>query len=326
MSLLQRIFKHSEKREETAQVDPIIDRLLAATDKRLSYVKGYRETLRGPVFAAYERMRDAVARIPGPTEVSAKAWSDDTTVRALFAKGSDVAPAFSVDAGVRAFFEAHPASDCIAMLGLEQRERRVLTSALQGESVQAEVARTTVNFGNPQILAPGTEEAAVRAELVQRALEYLALRALERVGAVRAQKHELEKERALLQAQLQLANRRGVGFGGLAAGATPRADLERDLERTVQELEQAASRQLLPSLLEELLGVLADPDPFLKIEPSTLALDSMNFATEPGPAAITPRVAILRLVDRGPHAVLLARFPRAELRSDNRLAEAEKLL
>ncbi len=325
MSLLQRIFGHSESHDGTAQADPIIDRLVAATDKRLSYVKGYRDMLRAPVLAAYGRMREAVARIPGPTEVSAKAWSDDTTVRALFAKGSDVAPAFSVDAGVRAFFDAHPASDCIAMLGLEQRERRVLTSALQGESVQAEVARTTINFANPQILAPGTDEVAVRAELVGRALEYLALRALERVGSQRAERHELEKERALLQAQLKLANRRGVGFGKLGTGAAA-ADLERDLERTVQELEQAASRQLLPSLLEELLAVLADPDPLLAIEPCTLALDSMNFATEPGPGAVTPRVAILRLVDRGPHAVLLARFPRAELRADNRLAEAEKLL
>ena len=326
MSLLQRIFRHSENREGAAQADPIIDRLVAATDRRLSYMKGFRETLRAPVLAAHGRMREAVARIPGPTEVSAKAWSDDTTVRALFARGTDVAPAFSVDAGVRTFFDAHPASDCIAMLGLEQRERRVLASALQGESVQAEVARTTINFGNPQILAPGTDEATVRAELVGRALEFLALRALERVGAQRAERHELEKERALLQAQHKLANQRGVGFGKLAAGATPRADLERDLERTVEELEQASSRQLLPSLLDELFAVLADPDPYLTIEPSTLSLDSMNFATEPGPGAITPRVAILRLVNRGPFAVLIARFPRAELRSDNRLAEAEKLL
>jgi hypothetical protein len=161
---------------------------------------------------------------------------------------------------------------------------------------------------------------------VQRALEYLALRALEHVGAAKAQQHELEKERALLQAELKLAARRGVGFGALAAGATPRADLERDLERTVRELESAASRKLLPSLVEELLQVLAHPDEYLTIEPCTLALDAMNFVAEPGPATTTPRVAMLQLVQRGPYAVLLARFPRAELRADNRLAEAEKLL
>jgi hypothetical protein len=41
---------------------------------------------------------------------------------------------------------------------------------------------------------------------------------------------------------------------------------------------------------------------------------------------MVPKVAWLRLVDRGPFAVLLARFPRAELRADNRLAEAERFL
>lgn len=326
MSLLQRIFKPAGDRAQAAEADALIDRLVAATDPRLSYMKGYRESLRAPVLAARDRMREAVARIPGPVEVSAKAWSADPTVRSLFARGTDIAPAFSTDAGVRAFFEAHPASDCIGMLGLEKRERRVLASALQGESVQAEVARTTVSFAEPQILAPGTDETAVRAELVQRALEYLALRALEHVGAAKAQQHELEKERALLQAELKLAARRGAGFGALAAGATPRADLERDLERTVHELESAASRKLLPSLIEELLQVLGRPDDYLTIQPCTLALDAMNFLSEPGPATTTPRVAMLQLVQRGPYAVLLARFPRAELRADNRLAEAEKLL
>ena len=53
----------------------------------------------------------------------------------------------------------------------------------------------------------------------------------------------------------------------------------------------------------------------------------MNFVVDAAsPQAIVPKVAILKLVNRGPFAVLLARFPRAELRTDNRLAEAEKLL
>ncbi|MGZ5046764.1 MAG: hypothetical protein ACXWF0_05800 [Usitatibacter sp.] len=325
MSLLKRIFASGADREGAERADPVIDRLVAATDKRLAYVKDYREVLRAPVLAAWDRMVEAVARIPGPTEVSARAWADDTTVRALFARATDVVPAFSNHAGVRAFFEAHPASDCVAMLALEQNERRVLASALHGDSVQAEVARRTVSFTDPQILAPGVDEAAVRGELAQRGLENLAMRALERVGARRAQKHALEKDRALLTARLQLAKRRGAGFGGLEGGP-PLSELERDLERTVRELEQAASRNLLPGLLDELLNVLADPGEHLAVESGTLALDSMNFVVEPGPQAVVPRVAILRLARRPPYAVLIARFPRADLRIEDRLAEAEKFL
>lgn len=337
MSVLARLFGSSAARAEAARVaalaDPIIDRLVEATDRRLSHVKGYREALRAPVLEARERLRAMIALIPGPTLVSERTWGQDPTVRALFAHAGDTADAFSNDPGVDAFFRAHPASDCFGMLGLLQSERRVLASALYGESVQAEVARTTVSFGEPQVLAPAADEAAVREELVLRALEYLALRALEGVGAQRARRRELEKDRALLQAQLQLAERRGRGLGGMAtpasapAGARERAEIERELERTVSVLEQSASRNLLSGLLEDLLAVLARPEDHLTIEPCTLCLDSMNFAVQPGPEAITPKVAILKLARRGPFAVLIARFPRSEHRpAENRLADAARFL
>jgi hypothetical protein len=337
MSVLARLFGSSAARAEAARAaalaDPVIDRLVEATDHRLAYVKGYRETLRAPVLAARERLRALIALIPGPTLVSERSWGQDPTVRALFAHAGDTSAAFSADPGVEAFFRAHPASDCFCLLGLLQSERRVLAAALYGESVQAEVARTTVSFGEPQVLAPAAGEAAVREELVLRALEYLALRALEGVGAQRARRRELEKDRALLQAQLQLAERRGRGLGGMAGAAgapgnaRERAEIERELERTVSVLEQSASRNLVGALLEDLLAVLARPEDHLGVEPCTLCLDPMNFAVPPGPQAITPKVAILRLARRGPFAVLLARFPRAEHRApENRLAEAGKFL
>jgi hypothetical protein len=216
------------------------------------------------------------------------------------------------------------------MLALLQSERKVLTTVQQGD-LQVEVARTTVSFGEPQVLAPAADEAAVRDELALRALEYLAMRAMEEVGAVRAQKRELEKERALLQAQLQLARRRGRGLGAMAsavaAGEVDPRQVERDLARTVGELEQLASKNLLPELLESLLSALARPDEHLTIEPCRLCLDPMNFAVEPGPQAVTPGVAILKLARRGPFAVLVGRFPRAALRApENRLAEAARYL
>jgi hypothetical protein len=338
MSILARLLRPRAEREHAARnaaiADPIIDRLVAATDHRLARVKGYRETLRAPVLAARARLGEAIARIPGPVEVSARGWPQDPTVRALFAHAEDATRAYVNDAGTQAFFHAHPASDCVAMLALLQSERRVLAAAMHGDSVQAEVARTTVSFSEPQVLAPAVEEAATRDELLMRAFEYLALRALERVGRLRADRRELEKERALLQAQLRLAGRRGAGFGAIggreeASGAVvDAATLERDLASTVAELEQAASRDLLPALVEELLAVLAQPGEHLAIEPSTMALDSVNFAVAAGsPGAVVPRVAILKLAERGPFAVLLARFPRAELRPpENRFADAAKYL
>src|SRR5512138_3677329 len=140
MGLLEKMFNLADARAASADVDGIIARLVKATDKRLAYVPGYQAKLRGPVREARDRMREVVARIPGPTEVSAKAWGADPTVRSLFARADDVSPAFSNDPNVRAFFEMHPASDCFAMLALARREKRTPTTEMQGD-MQVEVTR-----------------------------------------------------------------------------------------------------------------------------------------------------------------------------------------
>jgi hypothetical protein len=327
MGFLQWLFSRTPSRVSGAEADALIDRLVAVTDRRLAFVKGYREAVRPRVAAARDAMREAVARIPGPTEVSAAAWSLDDTVRVLFAHRDDVAPAFSRDEGVRAFCGTHANADCFALLGLEQHTRRVLAPMLHGDQLHAEVARTTVSFGAPRILDPRPDAPAVRERLAVRALEYLALRALEQVGAEQEKRAQLERERSLLQARLRLATRQSAGFTGFLASNEERAQIEGDLERTVRELEDAAPRTLLPALLEALLATLERPGDHLTIEPCAIALDAMNFVTEPSPTSLSPAVAILSLARREPYAVLIARFPRGELLpAGDRLGEASKYL
>ena len=327
--MLKGLFRSHADRERAALADPIADRLVAKTEKRLAQVKDYREALRDPVLDARERLAALIARIPGPVEIGPAAWSRDEGVRPLFAHAADTAKVFSEDEGVRSFFAVNPAADCFGMLALQQLEKKVLATVPQGD-LQVEVARTTLSFGEPQILAPARDEAAVREELVIRALEYLALRAMEQVGTMRSERRELEKERALLQAEVRVAQRRGAGFGAMGDAGGARGDLaalEADLARTAAALEKAASQNLLPILLEELLGAFARPGEHLSIEPCTVTLDAMNFVVPPSPQAVTPRAATLRLGPRGPFAVLIARFARAELRErEDRMAEAAKYL
>jgi len=330
MKALERLFgARAGARREADAADRSVERIVRATDRRLALVRGYRERLRAPVAVASRDLREAIRAIPGPAEVSPQSWVRDETVRALFATGSDAVTAACGDAGVGDFFALRPAGDCFGLLALRVVERRVLAPSLEGEIVQAEVARTTVSFSEPAILAPGPTETALREELLQRALEYLALRALARVAEVSARKRELEQERALLQAQLQVARRRGAGLGALdepPAAPAGIAALTRDLEHTTRELEKAASRELLPALLDELHAVLGHPREHLTFSHCALTLDAMNFAVAPSPRAITPRVSILGLAGRGSFAVLVARFPRAAHRRDERLTDAAKYL
>ena len=327
--MFERLFQSQADREQAALADPIIDRLIRKTEKRLAQVKDYRHALRAPVLGARERLATLIGRIPGPVEIGPTAWSRDEGVRPLFSHAADAAKAFSDDEGVRSYFMMNPGGDCMGMLALLQTERKVLATVQQGE-LMVEVARSTLSFSEPQVLAPARDEASVREELVVRALEYLALRSMERVGTLRSERRELEKERSLLQAEVRLARRRGAGFGEMAGDGNARVDvaaLEADLSRTAAALEKSASQNLLPILLEELLGAFARPEEHLSIEPCTAALDAMNFVVPPSPQAVTPRVATLRLGERGPFAVLVARFPRAELRErEDRMAEAAKYL
>lgn len=334
MKILGALLKPSTQRREAAELaaiaDPIIDRLVAKTDRRLAHVQGYRESLRAPVVAAREAVAAIVRRIPGPVDIGPESWSRDAAVRPLFARAEDAAAAYSADAGVQAFFAAHPASDCFGMLALARAERRVPGLVQQGD-LQAEVLRTTVSFGSPQVLAPALDEAAVREELAIRALEYLALRGMERVGSMRMQRRELEKERDLLRAQLQLAQRRGAGFAAVggppAAAVADPATLDRDLARAVGELELLASKNLLPALLDEILAAFAHAGDHIAIEPCTLALDAMNVIVQPSPQSVTPCVAALRLAGRGEFAVVIGRFRRGELRvPEDRLAQGERYL
>ena len=332
MTFLQGLFRPAGAREasarEAAIADPLIDRIVAASDKRLALVKGLRATLRSPVLQARERLEALIGRIPGAFEVSPRSWGHDDTIRVLFAKAEDAAAAFSNDPDAREYFDLHPSSDCVGMLALRQVERRVLASMLNGDAVQAEVARTTVSFTEPQVLAPAIDEATARAELLARSFEYLATRGMQRVVSMRTERQALEKERALLQAQIQLARRSGAGFGRLGELPAKGEDaLRRDLDRVVRELEASASQALLPVLVDAIAQVLAHLEEHIMIEPATLALDAMNFAVDPVSAgAIRPQFATLRLAERGPYAALIARFPRAELRADTRFQDAAKFL
>jgi hypothetical protein len=327
--MLKALFRSPADREAFALADPIIDRLVEKTGKRLAQVKDYRKVLRRPVLEARERLAALIARIPGLVDIGPAAWSRDEGVRPLFATAADAARAFSDDEGVRSFFVTNASTECYGMLALQQTERKVLATVMQG-NLQVEVARSTLSFSEPQIFAPGRDEAAVREELAVRALENLALRAMENVGAMRSERRELEKERALLQSEVRVARRRGAGFGDMGGGAEPRKDLatlEAELARAAQALEKSATQNLLPVLLDEMLGTFAHPEEHLSIEPCTVTLDAMNFVIPPSPQAVTPRAATLRLGPRGPFAVLIARFARAELRErENRMAEAAKYL
>jgi hypothetical protein len=336
MGLLDWVFGAAKQRKvppkDDALARAIIDRVVAATDKRLKALSGYQKTLRDPALATLEHVRRIARDIPGPVEVSTHAWTVNPMIRALFAKASDVPPVFSHNAEVRECFARSMASNCLAMLSLKHVERQVFAPTQEGGAPRNEVARTTVSFGSPRVFAVGTRQTAVRVEIAKRCVDYLALRALARMTADQEHRKELEQERALLKVRLQLAEQGRAGLTDIAASAPAkpmdRAALTAELGANAKALEAFAPTGLMSRFLDILVEVLADPSAHLRLEACTVPLDTMNFRVpDDGTAAVVLKLQELRLPDRPPLAAMVARFPRAELLAvEDALAQAERFL
>jgi len=336
VGILDRIFGNRKEPEagENEIADAIIDRIVESTDKRLALVSGYRKILRDCALTTLEHLRALLQVIPGPIDVGAAAWAQDHSLHAMLARAEDAPRAFSADGTVRAFFESSAAEHCLALFGLEHTERHVLAPALVGEQVQHGVARTTVSFDHPRVLAPSAEMQTLRIELGKRMIDFLAMRAMEQVSARRDEKKALENERALLKARLALAERAGRGLTGLAAAeAKPRSDaatIARELSELEKQLAGFSSTGLMQELLETVRGTYGSPSMHLRHAVSSLSLDAMNFKVESSQKSeFSLQVVDLWLAnragERGPFAVIIARFPRSELLPSQRLlAEAQK--
>ncbi len=336
MGLLERIFgggaKNAAPGTDDAVARTIVDRVVDATDKRLKLVSGYEKSLHEAALVTFDHVRRLVLAIPGPFDASATSWAADPALRPFFANARDAPIAFSRSREVRKFFADSGAPDCIASVGFEHVERQVFAPVQRGEGVQCEVARTTVSFERPRFIATGNELRAVRIDLGKRAIDYLALRALDEITAVHERKKELEDERALLKMRHDLAMRGGRGLSALSSTGTLTASdstaLKGELAANQRSLAAYAATGLMAKFVDIVRGVLMDPGAHLRFATSPMTLDAMNFKVADGEAGGT-RLAIqdLWLDDRGPFAMMLARFPRSDLLPERDLvADAERLL
>jgi hypothetical protein len=303
---------------DEAVAGAIIERVVDATDARLKLVPNYRKVLRDSALTTLDHVRQVLQAIPGPVAVSAAAWTSDRVLRAFFARAADVPMPFSRSRDVRSFFAATAAEECIALLGFERAEREVIATRVEGDGVQREAVHTTVSFDKPVVVAPTADLQATRIELGKRTVDYLAMKALAQITALKAHKKELEDERALLKMRLQMAHAAGRGLAGMVGEAgvasVNTAALARDLEANEQALARYAATGMMAPLMDRLREVLGDPGAWLRVDTHTLELDDMNVKTaDAGGAVIKVPICELCLVDRSPYAVTMARFPRVEL-------------
>lgn len=321
MGILEWVFGGAERKlppKDEAIARAIVGRVVEATDKRLKLVRAYQKTLREPALATLEHLRGLLQAIPGPVELSAAAWRDTPSLRPFFVKPDEIGMALGREWELRDYFERTRATDALALVGFERVERRVFAQAIEGDMLQSEVARTTVSFGKPRVLAPSGELPALRIEIGKRIIDFPALRAIERIAAIEDRKRELEGERALLRARLQLAERARRGLAQMQQSPEmlehAPADVANELAANEKALASFSATDLMGRFLEVLVEVLGAPEKLIRLETSELCVDATNYKCAVDTEnAIALTLHEVHLSTLGPYPVFYARIPRIEL-------------
>jgi hypothetical protein len=330
------IFGLGEKRGDypEALVTAAIERAVDGTDPRLRLLSGYKKKLRPAILQAIDQVVALTDDLRPPLELGAGAYGADPEVTAYFASTEHLSDVLALDPELvrwRKTSAAAAADRMVALLLMEQRERKVFGHALEGEQLLRDVAQTTVSFTEHRLLDPAPTLDEVRKLLRRRAFDHLVLLALARMGEAQTERGALEQERALLKRKLAALDAEQLGFSLETGSGAPMdaAALQAQLEEIEAQINAlGAGSNLLGAHLEMLIAVLSDGARQLWSEDEQLVVDRMG-VKQAQASALAPEIE-LRVLRNAAGRRLVARLvtiTQAELPPlRNPLREAERLL
>jgi len=310
-------------RYEETTIRAAIEQVVAGTDPRLRLVGGYKRKLRHAVVCALDYLNDLMQALPAPLAVNRAAFSSDPRVHAFFASSEDLQNVFSLSKPLQKFLaqpENRALTKVYALLVMRRREKTQLGAELQGDIIRRDIRQTSVSFSNHVLITPAASSAALRQELLQRALRDLAACALEKILAVQSHKTELQKQKHLLQVQLQARTARSEGLEALLAesadGSDSMAGLQQRLAETEENLRAVVARQMTLDDYLELVGdVLNHPEDYLQVQRVTLRLNRLGVKVKAGATQAGDEIAFteVSIGERFRGVIALVEYPRAEL-------------
>ena len=321
MSRLTDRLRGRYRRLDEADIERGTAIILEETDPRLRLVSGHRRKLRKPVVRSLAYTGGLVTRIPGPFEISRRAYGNDPQVNALFASADDIDTLFGRSRALQQFFRDHPGSDRVYVpLAMRREKKRIMGMTLSGDIVRRDVVRTAVNFSGHRLgVVLSGSEAELRRALVWRGIHNLAVTALENITRLKGATAALEQQRTLLQMKLRDIKAQHPGLEGLAEdapGGEQQQALRHHLEDTARQLEAARTGlSTLADYLAQVCRVFNHPSRYLQVRPGSVRVDRMgivpdDFSEGPGEEI---RSATVTVGDQPPFEVVLATFGRAEM-------------
>lgn len=258
-----------------------IEQVVDASEPRIRLVGNYAEKLLDAVETALRHSDSVLQQLPPALTLGSRVWAIDPRVNAFFATVSDLQMTLSLESCVRTFFKENIVSECFALMLMIKREIATFGMGLQGDVLVRDVPQTVVSFSDHHLFFPTASEAALRCELRQRMLIFLATRAMEHIHELRAQRGDLEEHRRQIQAQLRALRGHAQGLRPVLASTAADERRQTMLDQQLVKVEQdlALARKRLGSLddyLEQVRQVLIQPEAYLKIQPLTLRLNRLG--------------------------------------------------
>lgn len=300
-----------------------IDKAITVTNPRLIVLPSCQQRLAPAVETTIEFLRGMVKALPEARPLSSTIWAADPALRAFFVAPTDIPAVLGRSDNLRTLFDKFPELDeAYLVLGMAFNEQQVFGMALHGDMVQRDVVQTSVSFSDHRAHLCGRDEGRLQRVIGTQAYEYLLAQALAEIGEDRAERQELEANRALIRARLRLLRQQGPGLGSMFGQAPSARSEQTKLEQELLENErQLAAVGSSESALEMELGclkeVLEHPERYLRMEPRQVRVNAMNVVSEKGSAELAAEVdfhvADLTGAPTVRRAFVLARVPRAEL-------------
>lgn len=302
-----------------ADVESVVDGI----EPRMRLVRGYRKKLQPALATARAYIDTLVERIPGPLDVTPRAFVSDPHVNAFFATPQELRRVFSHSPELRAFFE-QPANAEIdtacALLCMVEQEKTVLGMELAHGVIRRDVTQTAVNFSDHKVLSPAASEADTRQGLKNCIFDALVSHALQHIADVKAHKRELQDQRRILYGRLRTRQAQSNGLGLLLSTAPADAaetdNIEKKLAAAEQRLRHLPAIQDAPRhYLNEVKAIMAQPQAFIQLNQASFQLSKMGIKVKTGSRqpAHTVELAEIAISNVLKRVVVIVRYPRAEM-------------
>lgn len=264
MGLFRLLFSLNQNKD-TPELLAAIERAVAKVEPLLMQTGKYPGAYREPVMKALEYARSLALSVPGPVTVDLDSYAKDAFVHAIFPSRDNISEAFRTSLSMQEYLREHHSSDDVyALMGMRRREKTTMGMELSGQVIQQDVPQHMVYFISHTIENPAPSENQAREQMAWSFFDSLVGKVANRVALRKQEMQSQRQELDLLMARLRAAN------------TQERPALESELSRMLNSMPSTASSLDLSNYLDDFESVLLNPEQHLRLDQSSITLDSMG--------------------------------------------------